>query len=372
MKIGIMTMHRVQNMGSVLQAYALQYKIQQLGYESELIDYVFPPMDGKQSISWREGYRWMLNFLQGCPHEKKIRKLELFRKEYLRCSEKTYNRESLHENPPKYDVYFTGSDQVWNPFHVGEDTSFMLDFVPIDAPRIAYASSFASKEISEPYFSLYAKNLALYQNISVREQSGVDIVKQMTGKDAEVVCDPTLLLTAKEWGTIADASDMKIQGAYIFVYMMGYMFNPRSCIYKFAESVRQEMNIPVYQFNPYTKDRFHRHIKALQGMGPADFVNLIRNASFVITDSFHGAAFATIFNIPMIGLIKDEEKGDGRIATLREEVGGKKSIVPVNHSFNLSPFIIDQYKCKPDLLEHFRNESLEELNNMLHAVKSHV
>ena len=149
MRIGIMTMHRVQNVGSVLQAYALQHKMEQLGYEAEQIDYIFPPQrDNNNSLIDIVSWGW--NALHGFPIKREKQKLELFRSRFLRCSEHTYySREELHSNPPKYDIYCTGSDQVWNPRHVGEDTSFMLDFAPIDSPRIAYASSFASKTIED-------------------------------------------------------------------------------------------------------------------------------------------------------------------------------------------------------------------------------
>ena len=218
MKIGIMTMHRVQNMGSVLQAYALQYKIKQLGYESELIDYAFPPSKEKQ-FGLKDMVSWGWDMVHGFPEKKRKKKIDEFRTRFLACSEKTYDRSLLLSEPPQYDLYCTGSDQVWNPFHVGEDTSFMLDFAPLDAPRISYASSFATKEVKEPFFSLYAKYLALYREITVREKTGVDIVKKMTDKDASVVCDPTLLLSTNEWDRLANYSTIKMPKNYILIYL---------------------------------------------------------------------------------------------------------------------------------------------------------
>lgn len=364
MKIGIMTMHRVQNIGSVLQAYALQYKINQLGYESELIDYVFPPQRGN-GFAPRELISMASDALQGFPGKRRLRKIDCFRKEFLHCTEKSYNRDSLLKNPPQYDIYCTGSDQVWNPFHVGEDTSFMMDFAPADAPRIAYASSFASKEISEPYFSLYAKHLSRYCSITVREQSGVDIVKEMTGKDANVVCDPTLLLSADEWDTLANTSTVIKPKGYILIYLLSYMFNPRPGFYNIVETVRNTMRLPVYHYNPYTGDSFNRNIKPLKGMGPADFVRLFRDASFVVTDSFHGAAFATIFNVPMIGVVKDEHNGDGRIATLRAKVEGGRSIVCHSKRFEMQPEEVTLFKCKQDKVDALRQYSTTELEKMI-------
>lgn len=365
MKIGIMTMHRVQNIGSVLQAYALQYKIRQLGFESELIDYVFPSIK-KEHNNIKSMVSWCYEAIQGFPGKKRQAKIEAFRRDFLCCSQVSYNRENLLVNPPQYDVYCTGSDQVWNPFHIGEDTSFMMDFAPTDAPRFAYASSFASKEVNEPYFSLYSKYLSRYIDITVREKSGAQIVKSMTGKDATVVCDPTLLLSDSEWNNIAEKSDVTIKGGYILIYLLSYMFNPRPYFYDIVETVRHNLSLPVYHYNPYTADSFKRNIKPLKGMGPHDFVRIFRDASFVITDSFHGAVFATIFNKPLIGIVKDEHDGDGRISTLRSQVDGCNSIVCYNKPFSFDRSNIDDFKCnieKVDTLRQFGSDKLIDMIN---------
>lgn len=364
MKIGIMTMHRVQNIGSVLQAYALQYKIRQLGFDSELIDYVFPPKQ-KEHFNLKSVASWCFEALQGFPGKRRQSKLETFRKDYLCCSDKTYNRKDLLSSPPLYDIYCTGSDQVWNPFHVGEDTSFMMDFAPIGIPRIAYASSFASKVVQEPFYTLYAKKLSDYSAITVREKSGAVIVKSMTGKDAAVVCDPTLLLKSTEWQTVAEASTIKMPKQYILIYLLRYMFDPRPYFYSIVDVVRKSLNIPVFQINPYTQDSFQHNIKKLNGVGPADFVKLIKDASFVITDSFHGAAFASIFNVPMIGVVKDEHNGDGRIATLRSTVGGENSIICYKNRFEMKAEDVDRFRCDVDRLCDLRKYSSSMLEQMI-------
>lgn len=365
MKVGIMTMHRVQNVGSVLQAYALQHKMEQLGYEAEQIDYVFPPQREKH-FSPIDIVNWGWNALHGFPIKRKNQKLESFRSHFLRCSEHTYyTREELLSNPPKYDIYCTGSDQVWNPRHVGDDTSFMLDFAPVGFPRMAYASSFASQDIEEPYFSLYSKHLNKYDQITVREKSGAAIVKRMTGKDAKVTCDPTLLLTSEEWEPVSSLSNITTKKDYILVYLLSYMFDPCPGFYNIVKAVQRATGLPVYLFNGYTKDRLYlRSIKYL-GLGPADLVRLVKNSSFVITDSFHGTAFATIYNKPMIGVVKDENNGDGRIATLRNIVGGGNSVVCYNKELKELSGDTSFYQCSNERLEDVRCKSILELNKML-------
>lgn len=364
MKIGIITMHRVQNVGSILQAYALQHKIEQLGHKAELIDYVFPPIQ-KESISFKNIVSWGIDGIQGFPSRKRYYKYESFREQLLHCSPKQYTRDSLLKDPPKYDIYCTGSDQVWNPQHVGKDTSFMLDFINNGSSKISFASSFATNEVSEPYFSLYASNIKKYSHITVREQSGVEIVKKMTGKEATTVCDPTLLLTADEWSPIANRSNIKVPNGYILVYLLRYMFDPRPGFYNIVEFVRHALQLPVYQYNPYTRDSFRYGIRSLRGMGPEDFINLIKNASFVVTDSFHGVAFSTVFNKPVIGVIKDSTAGDGRIATLRKKVGGENSIVFYDQQVGRDYFDTSLYKCDDLLVDKYRKASIEELKKML-------
>ena len=364
MKIGIITMHRVQNIGSVLQAYALQYKLEQLGHNVELIDYIFPPRIKKRNTI-RIGVRELFNSFWGFPEKKRIRKLDDFRRKYLHCSSESYSRERIMKYPPQYDLYCTGSDQVWNSLHIGKDTTFMLDFAPKDKPRIAYASSFATNNVEEPYFSLYSTCLSKYSGITVREQYGVDIVHRMTGKEATVVCDPTLLLTDNEWNTIANDSDVNLSGGYILVYLLSYMFNPRPGFNRIVNSVHKTLELPVYYFNGYLKDTMSFHVKSLRGQGPADFVKLIKNAKFLITDSFHGVAFATLYNVPVIGVVKDTQMGDGRIATLRAKVDGKASIVCPNAPFSMSISEVGKYNCNPKKTEDMRLYSLSELKKMV-------
>lgn len=365
-----MTMHRVQNVGSVLQAYALLHKIEQMGHEAEIIDYEFPPIK-KEYFIVKDVLKYGWNAFLGFPREKTKRKLEEFRKQFLHCSNQTFSRNALLSNPPQYDIYCTGSDQVWNPLHVGKDTSFFLDFAPEASPRIAYASSFASQDICEPYRSLYAQLLAQYKYITVREQSGVGIVKRLTGKDASVVCDPTLLLTIKEWEDVSALSKINISGGYIFVYLLGYMFDPRPEFYNIVKSVSLSLQLPVYYFNPQTKDIFESGGgRALLGMGPKDFVRLVKNASFIVTDSFHGTAFATIFNIPMVAVVKDVQGGDGRISTLRKKVGASKSFFCPDEGFTLDCSDIEQYKGKMDKVDELRQASIRNLRDMIEGCSS--
>lgn len=367
MKIGIITMHRVKNIGSVLQAYATQRAFDKLGYDSELIDYMYAPKKKLSvSIVVSNVQSYILNVLLGFPMQRYRRRLKLFFDNYFKCSTESYNQDTILANPPQYDIYCTGSDQVWNPRYIDKDITFMLGFAPTGAKRIAYASSFATDYIPLEYEKLYAEHLSKYSSISVREQSGVEIIRHLTHKEAKLVCDPTLLLESKEWDKVAEASEVKLDKPYILVYFLGYMFDPRPYLFDIVNDVQQKLGLHVYYINGGHQEMKQPNSTVLRGLGPSEFIELIRNAAFLVTDSFHGTAFATIYNIPMIGIVKSTKIGDDRIGTLRKKVQGCKSIVQYD-TYDKS-FIannIDNYKCNPESVKNFREESLLVIKQMV-------
>ena len=158
MKIGIITMHKVMNYGSALQAYALQAAIKKLGYDSESIDYIYPNKPVRKTLIFRIRH-WLLNLLTGFPALKKENKYKDFYKKYFSCSsQKYFSPSSLHNETFNYDLFLTGSDQVWNPNCVRNDKSFMLDFIPQGKHKVAYAASFTKS-------SLPAELIPDYKNI---------------------------------------------------------------------------------------------------------------------------------------------------------------------------------------------------------------
>lgn len=367
MKIGIITMHRVKNIGSVLQAYATQRAFEKLGYDSELIDYMYAPKE-KRTIRTviSKVLSFGLNVLLGFPSQRYRRHLQSFFSRYFKCSPISYDQDTILANPPQYDIYCTGSDQVWNPRYIDKDITFMLAFAPKGAKRIAYASSFATDKVPLEYERLYAEHLSIYKSISVREQRGVEIIRHLTQKEAKLVCDPTLLLEVEEWNKISESSEVHIDKPYILVYFLGYMFDPRPHLFDIVNDIQQKMGLPVYYLNGGHQEMKQPKSTVLRGLGPSEFIELIRNAAFLVTDSFHGTAFATIYNIPMIGVVKSTNMGDDRIGSLRKKVKGSKSIVQYDSydkSFNVET--IKDYTCDSDSVTIFRDESLAVIKQMV-------
>lgn len=370
MKIGFITMHRVMNHGSILQAYALQRKLNNMAVDNEIIDFVYPPKCKKTLFQFlRSIIQSLIDLLFGFPLRRKTRRFKRFYKGNLAVTSDVYDKVSISKNPPLYDAYLSGSDQVWNPKFIKGDTSFLLSFVSEDKPRAAYASSFAINEIPENYRDIYARELNKFQRISVREESGISIVKSLTGKDANLVCDPTLLLDQEEWGEIAKKSALKMGEKYILVYVLSYMYNPYPQIYNIVEQVQKEFGDMKVVYLIGKKDDFFRHnSRLIKDAGPNEFVYLFQNAEFVITTSFHGTAFSAIFGKPLYAVVKSLNSLDGRMPTLLKRIGGERSLINFDEKKILKREELLKLKCKAEHLNTFREESVKELEDILQSI----
>lgn len=374
MKIGIITMHKVLNFGSALQAYALQRKLKEMGYESEIIDYDFPPKKRKKS-SIRNTIYGIVVFLRalvmGFPQKGKKKRFEAFYDKFYHLSSKKYDVSTIDVDPPKYDVYMSGSDQVWNPRHIGKDANFLLAFAPKGVYKISFASSFATSNINDAYKEMYQKYLSDYVDISVREPSGARLVKELTGREASVCCDPVFLLNKTQWDEIADTSKEKVKGRYILVYALSYMFDPYPELLGIINHVQSQLDCQVVYLNGRMEDFFRRHSVIKKSEGPADFVQLIRNAELVITSSFHGTAFSLIYEKPLIAIVRDNDLEDSRISSLLQRLHAEKSIVPYNKGCMLSRQELYGLKNEGSIMENYIRESENYLRNSLSKVKMH-
>lgn len=374
LRVGIITMHKVQNFGSALQAYALQYVINRMGYESELIDYTYPNMEHcayqNTIVDFRAvGISKMLRII-GSKIIRRLKKQPVnlfckFYESYFHCSEHAYNTIlELKQNPPSYDIYMTGSDQVWNPTYIGFDTNYLLDFAPPSSKKVSYAASFATSDIPNPFNCIYSSKLKEYNHISVREDAGRNLIKRMTERDAEVVCDPTLLLNKEEWGNIAKRSIFQTSKQYLLVYIVGYAYNPYPQIYNYIKRVNDKLNLPIIFINTKIGPLKGKYkVINVPNIGPNEFLYLIQNASFIITDSFHGTAFALNFNRRFISCVKSKNGGDSRIIDLLKNVGAEKRAMAYDKHDEIPYDNLTNDNTL--LLELYRNKSIRYLNDIL-------
>lgn len=372
-KVGIITVHRLPNWGSVLQGYALQQVIEHFGYKSECIDYIYPNEWHIERGSWipgKERLKTKIARLLGLRAPSLQSLVDKFIKNEMQVSEKFKTFEDLHANPPQYDIYISGSDQIWNWKTMCLDTSYMLDFASIDKPRIAYSSSFSVNHIPDEYYKTYKVNLAKYKAISTREKNGSKLVKKLLGQDAPVVLDPTLLISKEQWGKLTEKAVWKkpMPHNYILCYLLGYTYNPKPAMASLLEKLQKQFNCPVIMlgnsFPEYQGEVFE--MSKSQGVGVYEFLWLIKNATIFATSSFHGTAFSVNLGTPFLSLIEKMDQEDDRISSFLEKVGLTKQIVTVTTDFEHlnSDGTYDVAKAQ-NKLQAMRSESLGWLEHAL-------
>lgn len=362
-KVGIITMHRIINYGSALQAYATLKAISMLGYQAELIDYIFP--NQKETIPFSTNLKnFILKFFIHLFHGNKKKKFNIFYKKFYNCSKEFHSAEELRNINMKYDILLTGSDQVWNPMHTKDDLSFLLSFNTNNTPQISYASSFSKSTLPAEHKKSYAECLKRYKHISVREKSGINIVKELIGKEPFCACDPTLLLSKKEWEDLASQGKQMVKGEYILLYILTYAYNPYPEILNIIEYVKKQANLPVVILDGSLKNNKISGAKNIKSAGPLEFLRLIKDAAFVVTTSFHGTAFSLNFEKPFFSVLSDKTKEDTRMLDLLDAVGAKERALVYNTPIIDTTFNMD-YSIVTPKVKAIRKESQNYLNMIL-------
>ena len=292
MKVEVITLHRVTNFGSLLQTYATQTILEQLGHQVEVIDFVPEGLSFLRSV-WPKGQSTVKRLLKLVPlafcNVVQFAMTDSFLCKYIHLSAERYTSYfRLAMAHPKADVYLSGSDQVWNtqnnnpPEDLG---AYYLAFAK-DAKRIAYAGSFGKDAFLDEERAQITAWLKQYRAISVREDTAVGMLKNL-GLSATHVVDPTLLLTANQWRSFCTRRPPTL--GYVFVYNL----NRNKVLEKAALEIAKTKNLRVVNF----ADTFEWIESAENRFGndPLDFLNYISHADYVVTDSFHGTAFSLNF-----------------------------------------------------------------------------
>lgn len=291
-----MTFHHAHHYGAQLQAYALMKAIQKAGAECEVINYVrVDTIEGNRLFKKGLSARSLLSNANTLLNLEKLKKrydrFESFVHDDMNLSGKFYGSyELLKNDAPAYDVYVCGSDQIWNPLIYKENTfdpAFFADFAK-SGRRIAYAPSFGISSIPEDKKELLRRYLDKFECLSVREKQGENIIRDIAGREAQTVLDPTLLLNGDEWSAISEAP------AYKEPYLLCYFITDARKYGSYVQALSEKYKLPVVSLCgsrrvvPQT-----RH--AVLDAGPREFLGLFRNASAVCTDSFHGTVFSINF-----------------------------------------------------------------------------
>jgi len=357
-KVELITLQRVPNYGSVLQAYATQEIIENLGYKSEMINYFPERMTIKAMLRRIKNknskfqksliLRTIARIIIFPSYIKRFGNFKKFYK-YLHMSEREYHTNNeIKKWLPNADIYCTGSDQVWNSeWNEGIDEAMFLDFSPIEKKKISFSSSFGKDNLNDNEKEKTKKLLEKYDYISIRELSGVNILNNL-GINGLNVLDPTLILNSDEWRKIS--SPRFKNDKYILVYNL----NRNDKINKYAKRLSKATGLKV-KYISYQLHEFYQYGKMYCNIKVEDFLSLIDNATLVITDSFHATAFSLNFNTQF--LIIYPEKFSTRLQSILKLTNLENRVVKDEKDLSIAKEKID-FKEVNIYIEREREKSL--------------
>lgn len=376
-KIGIITIVNVNNYGAELQAFALQYSISQMGHQAEVINYAFGinkehdfagetptiPIPFKTKLK-----RKLLPIIESAvdalyPKIRKIREQKFieFHEKCNKLSPKLYRSvKSLYDGTLDYDIYCVGSDQVWNYTNGYSILPFLLDFVPENKKKIAFASSIGLSSISKEAKDIFKKYLSKFDFIAVRETQAYDLLNNLLEQKIDVVLDPTLLLCKEDWQHIAKY-EMCPKEKYLLLYIV--TIKPCQYAIKLAEKIATERGLKIVRlFRSAASYDAKPSMINLPDAGPSDFVGLIEKADFVVTNSFHGTVFSVNFQIPFYTIIKPQKDNNSRLYSILNKLKMTNRLITIGDKIPSS----DMWNCdfdEPTLaLEAERTNSLKILS----------
>ncbi len=386
MKIGIITLWQSNdNYGQILQCYALQQQLLNLRHEPYLIRYDIENRFGKIKVSlWKKLLKVLLIYpaiksLKLKRQKQKVAELkvynilrnkerdfESFRKKHFLVSDKIYsNLQHLQISPPIADAYIVGSDQVWaHLLDKKENQAMFLNFGNKNIKRIAYAPSFSMSSYPKKLKAQLKENLGRFNSLSVREQTGVEICKEL-GYNVQIVVDPTMLIKREDYSKIASEDNY---GTYIYLYYLN-ISHPDEIEWKKLHEFSENFNIRIIatpssgyiQGQELFDDVEYRYASIPQ------WINLINNAKLVVTTSFHGVVFCILHHTPFIYfLLKGKfARGNNRVISLCNMLGLSNRIWSNTSSFDSLSKQDIKWEEVDEKLNAYRLESIDFLNKAL-------
>lgn len=345
--VAIITTHHEPNYGNKLQNYALQTVLQRLGYEVETIN---DARSYRDLISWRANKKVLLHYFirfRTQPWHIKHAKFFLWSKKHI-----NYSKVNIHTNADmigladNYKFFVVGSDQIWNPEWRRFSNEFGFATFARKGQKIAYAPSLGVSEMLPERIGEYKNFLKDWKALSCREYEGAKIIEMITGAACPVMPDPTILLTSSDWSKLSHKPHIK--GQYALVYMIGVMTE----IYAdYILSFKKRTGLQIINI---------RDDARWAGCGPDEFIGLVKNAEYVITDSFHGSVFALHFHCPITlfqRIQPDEKDKFSRIRTLFQHAG-----IPFVENKSVCEYHDLDWENIDNALKHKRQEGIDFLS----------
>ena len=303
-KIAILTLNGYFNYGNRLQNFALQEVLKSMEFEVETIIISNKPQNKSYSLKKRISDTFKKSPMEiynrikyKIKRQKKqflsryrTRTFKEFTLDYIKETDYSISDKELPDNlSARYDYFVAGSDQVWNPSYNYGSSIYFLTFTE-KHKRITYAPSFGVSEIKPEFIERYREWISDIDRISVREDVGAKIIKDLTGKEVPVLVDPTLLLSREKWLTIAKEASNKPKEKYLLTYFLGGL----PAQYKEQlKNIAKENKLEVINMGDIKEKDTYR-------TGPREFIDYINSCSLMCTDSYHGLVFSILFEKPFI------------------------------------------------------------------------
>ncbi|MED4209306.1 polysaccharide pyruvyl transferase family protein [Priestia megaterium] len=365
MKICTITCHDVYNHGASLQAYGLMKYLMNCGHEVEIIDYKPDYLSNHYKLLDINNPKWEKNIVTKLIYLtlkipgrvsglKRKKAFDRFTSQYLKLTKSRFNsNEELKKNLPYADAYLCGSDQIWNTLHRnGKDPAFYLDFVPNEKIKASYAASFATDTISDQYKLIVKERVERLGGVGVREKSGVEILRRLDINKAVNVVDPVFLLGQEEWNNIGTR---EFKEKYILIYD----FDNSDLIKKMAKQISKEKGYKIYTINQ-SKLKYADEYYIFDG--PETFVSLVRNAQYVMSNSFHAAVFSIIYEKDFV-IVNRKEAINTRMRDLLDDLKLNNRLVNEDYKLNQLLEKVDYKESKKML-----NEKIEFSKSYLEGV----
>lgn len=306
--IGLLTPFMVNNYGTKLQAYAVQQSIHELGLEAEIIN--CPAHNEKTTLAnvprkcfnrlIQMKYKDRRNVVSGSAEVEACRRrraqaINAFDSEYLRLSEPLEGRHALIAYGAACSAVLCGSDQIWNPYNIGANF-YMLEWVGAATAKIAYSPSFGVERLPAVLRRKYVRELRTFKALSVREESGRRELERLGFPQAVWTLDPTMMVSMEQWNMLAEKGRPYTQGGSVFCYLLGGMPLGRQAARMLAEKNGLRVAAMPHLTGYAEADERWKADDILFDAGVPEFLRLIRDADFVVTDSFHAAVFSVLFH----------------------------------------------------------------------------
>lgn len=367
MKVSVITILDNTNYGTYLQALATGMAIQSCGHDVEIVHYTrwCQTQKGRSRTILKE--RGLLRWINRCVLKSSKKTFELrdkdyeFLKTYLSVTGEYIGFEMLKANPPKADIYLTGSDQVWNSvYNRGIDRSFYLDYAPIGKRRVAYAASIGMKAFPDEEKNETIALLRKYNAITVRESSAIKLLAEL-GVDSKMVLDPTLLLDKTQWKDVAKCYPFEAKEPYLLTYSVEYG-KENKYIKHYAQKIAKKNRLRIYHVTYSEKARGDYYDKVFTLATPDQFLNLMLHASYIVVSSFHGTAFSVNFNKPFITV--SPKRFNSRVMSLLELTGLESRLV-FDDSADVETLGDIDYTLVNEKMQRERESSMRILSEML-------